>query len=364
MKNPFLSVSDVDKTEYLTSRVSLNRAVMAKLPLSGIADEIEGKRFKDIFSTPLIVEEIRATSRRYGLDLSDIPDRVLPEILDEALYSRDVRYKQMAQRVVRKFGERLGLIFLMLRTGEEENRLARSDWDESCWRFWHDIDTVILTGGLASDLLGRRFKEYISAVFDRAGVKPYHIRLFDNGSYLGVMGLGQKLIPDGEVALVLDLGHTGFKRAVVRMTGGEIGEFTPLESLPSLYTEDHCASEAERMSMALNLHAHIVRAVSSAYRQASEQTVLSDTIYISIANYVCGGVLDSVRGGFSKLSVLGGNYAHVLAEELSSELHRELSVRLVHDSTASALYFDDVPNAVCVTLGTAFGVGFPDTKIS
>ena len=107
MKNPFLSVSDVDQTEYLTARCSLNRAVIAKLPLYGVDDEIEGKAFVDAFSTPVIVEEIRRTSKRYNIDLSGISDAELPKILSQGLESDDARLRQMAQRVTKKFGMRL-----------------------------------------------------------------------------------------------------------------------------------------------------------------------------------------------------------------------------------------------------------------
>ena len=254
MKNPFLSVSDIDQTEYLTPRVSLNRAVIAKLPLRGVEDEIEGKPFKDIFSTPLIVRDIRATLKRYGLSTEGIPDSELPKLVDEGLRSENARKRQMAEQIARRFGRRLGLLLLMLRTGERENRLARDDWDDACWEFWKQLDAV-------------------------------------------------------------------------------------------------------------NLHRHIVRTIVSSFKEASQNTQLSGTVLISVANYVRNGVLNPERGGFSKLSLLGGNYASLLSEELSSELHREISVRLVHDSTASAVYFDDEDNAVCITLGTAFGVGFPDTKL-
>ena len=171
MKNPFLSVSDIDQTEYLTPRVSLNRAVIAKLPLCGVEDEIEGKPFKDIFSTPLIVRDIRATLKRYGLSAEGIPDSELPKLVDEGLRSENARKRQMAEQIARRFGRRLGLLLLMLRTGERENRLARDDWDDACWEFWKQLDAVILTGGLASGMLGRRFKEYIHSIFDSAGVR-------------------------------------------------------------------------------------------------------------------------------------------------------------------------------------------------
>ena len=239
MKNPFLCLSEIDQTEYLTARCSLNRAVLAKLPVYGVEDGIEGMTFKDIFSTPAIVAEIRRASKRYGIDLSDQPDYLLPQILDRSLSSDDARYRQMAEKVVKKFGSRLGLLLLTLKTGERENRDARDDWDDACWEFWRSLDTVILTGGLASSMLGRRFKEYIHTVFDAAGEKPYHIMLFDNGTYVGVMGLAQRLMADNTAALVTDFGHTGIKRAVIRKSGGEITEFLPQESLLFLWAEIH-----------------------------------------------------------------------------------------------------------------------------
>lgn len=363
MNNPFISFSEVDQKEYLSARCSLNRAIMKKAPLSGLDDSIEGKRFKDIFSTPLIAQEVRAAARRYEIDLGDTPEGELPKLVDAGLRSENALKRQMAEQVAKKFGIRLGMILLTLRKGERENRLARDDWDDECWEFWKSLDTVILPGGLASGMLGRRFKEYIHNVFDMARERCYNIRLFDNGSYIGMMGLAQRLLPDGEAGLVLDLGHTRFKRGAVRMSGGEISEFTPFDSLPSLYTPDRFTNEQEKFEAALELHRHIVRTIEGSWREASRHYDLNSTILVSIANYVDGGVLNSVRGGFAKLSVLGDNYAQLLDEEISSELHSEINVRLVHDSTASALYFDGEDNAVCITLGTGFGVGFPNIRI-
>ena len=363
MKNPFLSVSDVDQTEYLTARCSLNRAVIAKLPLYGVDDEIEGKAFVDAFSTPVIVEEIRRTSKRYNIDLSGISDAELPKILSQGLESDDARLRQMAQRVTKKFGMRLGLLFLMLKTALPENRAARDDWDDACWEIWQEIETIVLTGGLASSMLGRRFKEYIHAVFDLAGVKPYHIMLFDNGRYLGVMGLAQRLMEDDTSALVLDMGHTGIKRALVRKRAGEIAGFTPMESLPSLYMQSRFDDDDEKLHTAIELHRHIVGVTAASYRELSQSEELSDTILFSIANYTHSGRLNAERGGYAKLCEIDVDYARILEEDLSGELHRRVKVRLVHDSTASALYFSDVENAACITLGTGFGVGFPNIHI-
>ena len=130
-----------------------------------------------------------------------------------------------------------------------------------------------------------------------------------------------------------------------------------------MYTQSHFDTEEERRDMAIKLHHYIVSTVASSYREAQLSGDPCDTVLLSIANYVHNGVLDSTRGGFSKLSMLGANYAHVLEEDLSAVLHREIHVRLVHDSTAAALYFEDIDNSICITLGTAFGVGFPNIDL-
>jgi hypothetical protein len=364
MHNPFLSTSEYDGSEYVSFRSSLNRAVLAKLPIAGIEDDIEGKCFSDIFSTPLIVSEIRRLSRHYRIDFSDIPDARLPMILNDALVSDDVRLRQLGERVIRKFGNRLGLLFLALRMGEEENRLARPDWDDVCWDYWRSVETLILTGGLASSMLGRRFKEQVHYIFDRVGEKPYRIRLYDNGAYLGVMGLAQRLMRGDETALVFDLGHTNTKRALVRRSGGEIAGFSAFESLPSKFMQSRFDNEHEEYIAALSLHNYIVKTIAATYREAREVTDVSERILISIANYTYSGRLNPFRGGYAKLSLLGDSYAAVLEETLSGELRRDVRVRLVHDATATALYFSDIPNAICLTLGTGFGVSFPEIAVN
>lgn len=363
MKNPFLSVSDRDQTEYTSARCSLNRAVLKKLPLYGIEDAIEGMTFNEIFSTPAIVAEIRRASRRYGIDLSDEPDYMLPRLLNEAIESDNPRYRQLAARVVKKFGNRLGLLLLTLKKGERENREARNDWDDACWEYWRSLKTVILTGGLASSMLGRRFKEDIQTIFDMAGEKPYQIMLFDNGTYVGMMGLAQRLMKDDMTSLVLDFGHTGIKRAVIKKRGGEIADFTAQESLPSLHMKSHFDSEEEKRREAIELHRYIVNTIAASFRAAPDPSALDDTILISIANYTHNGLLNSKRGGYAKLCTINTDYAAVLEDDLSGELHRDIKVRLVHDSTASALYFADVEQSVCITLGTGFGVGFTDIQL-
>jgi len=363
MSNPFLLTSEYDGTQYVSERCSLNRAVLAKVPVKGIEDEIAGMTFSQIFSTPLIVAEIRRLSRHYALDLSDTPDSRLPQILNEGLVSDDARLRQLSERVVCRFGNRLGMLLLSLRMGEEENRLARPDWDDSCWDYWRQLDTVILTGGLASSMLGRRLKEQMMYIFDQKGVRPYNITLFENGAFLGVMGVAERLMGDRGCAMGFDLGHTNFKRALVRKENGMISGFTPFETIPSRFMQSRFDDESEKMRFAVDLHNYVVKSIVSAYKEATTLTEVSGDFLISIANYTHSGYLNPNRGGFAKLTLLDDHYASVLDEVLSGELKRPIRTILVHDATATALYFGDVPNAVSLTLGTGFGVGFPEIRL-
>lgn len=363
MNNPFISYSDEFSCEYLSYVCSLNRGVMAELPVKGVDDSIKGKKFSEIFSTKIIIEDIKKTAKKYGVDLSQYEDYQLPKIIDRGLVCDDIKLKGLSNKIAVKYGNRLGLILLALRLGQKENRKARTDWDNSHWEYWANLNTVILVGGLASSMFGRKLKEQIQGIFDRKGAKPYNIVLFENGTYIGLLGCANALMKDNETSLVFDFGHTMTKRGIVTKSAEQISQFTTFESTPTLYMQDKFDTDEEKTKMALSLHKNIVKIIANTYKEASKTNEPSDKIYVSIANYVAGNVLNDYRGGYAKLCVLGRDYTKILTEDISGELHKKVSVKLVHDGTATALYFSDIENSVCLSLGTSFGVGFPDIKI-
>ena len=363
-KNPFINIHHLTKSEYVSSKCSLNRAIMAQVHLKGVDDDIEGRCFKDIFSTGLIVNEIKKRAAEFGVDLSKYRESHLPMFLDRALVSNDIIKKQMANLVISKYGKRLGLIFLALKTGLQKNRDARPEWNDRNWEYWNDLETVVLVGGLASGMVGRHFKEHIFYVFDKANVKPYEIRLFDNGTYVGVLGASNALMKDDTTSLVLDLGHTNIKRCIVSKERQRIVSLNPVESLPTPYMRSSFDDESEKLEYALRLHKYLVNLIADTYKMKNTRDILSDDIIVSIANYNSKGVLNNMHGGYSKLSMLGDDYEKLLSEDISSELRKSVSVRLVHDGTANALYFRNIENSCCISLGTAFGIGFPDIDIS
>ncbi|MBE6734769.1 MAG: hypothetical protein E7563_05465 [Ruminococcaceae bacterium] len=363
MKNPFLFYSEQEKTEYVTALCSVNRGVIAYIPVKGIADDIIGKSVNDVFSAGLISQEIKTLAGKWGVDLSAYTDKDLPRFLDDATCSNDIIQKTLADSIVRKFGNRLGVILLTLKQGHELNRQARKDWSSEHWDYWANIKTVILTGGLSSGLLGRRFKEQILYVFDMAGEKPYNINLYDNGSHLGVMGCAKLLPDDCSGAAVLDFGQTNLKRSVIRKRRGDISEFIQLRTRPSLYMELDTSDSPENHAKAVELHKYLVKIVVDTCREAMATGDLCCDVIISIANYAVGNRLFKDRGGYAKLFNISDEYGALLAHDVSSALHRQIRIRLVHDGTAIALNFTDREDTVCLSMGTAFGVGFTDIRL-
>ena len=103
-----------------------------------------------------------------------------------------------------------------------------------------------------------------------------------------------------------------------------------------------------------------MNSIIETYNEALKYGTIGWEIVISIASYVMDGKIYDARSGYAKLCELSDNYAGYLAATLEILLDRSIMVRLVHDGTAAALYYKGAKNAVCITAGTAFGVGFPE----
>lgn len=363
MKNPFLSYSKESKNEYVTSLCSVNRGIINYIPVKGLADDIIGKSANQIFSAKLITQEIKETAEKKGVDISAYTHQNLPKFLDDATYSEDIVAKLMADAIVRKYGIRLGVILLTLKQGHPLNRAVRYDWNDTHWDYWANLKTVILTGGLSGGLLGRRLKEHILYVFDMAGETPYNIMLFDNGSHIGTMGCAKLLPENTDYAAVLDFGQTNLKRCIVRKKNGDIAEFQKLVTKPSMHMELDTSDSPENCARAIELHRYLANVVADTCKEALLSGNLCDKVIISIANYVVDNKLYRDRGGYAKLFNISEEYGALISHEVSSILHRQIDVRLVHDGTAIGLYFADIPQSICLSLGTAFGVGFTDINI-
>ena len=99
MKNPFISTTHMGR-EYLTSNCSLNKIKIAKLPLNGIEDELEGMTFKEIFGAGQIIEEIKQHADELHITLDDYKEMDLPKLLDHRVMQGNIR----AEMIAKKYG--------------------------------------------------------------------------------------------------------------------------------------------------------------------------------------------------------------------------------------------------------------------
>lgn len=351
MDNPFLYDGAVTKVS------SINRLILNKLPLVGVEDSIRGMTAYDAFSTDLLVEEIIKYSKELGLQLDNIEEKDLPICLSKALQSKDLKIKMVAEAIAEQFGKRLGLILLTLKKGELENRVGRKDWEDKHWDYWAKIKKVILDGGLASGLLGERLKYWVDYIFNLANEKTYQIILADNSSNSALVGCSTYIKSLNSVNLVFDFGQSFIKRGVVTIKDGVLYELKKLDKVPAKYMEWEIDDVDKEKREGYLLHEYLVNVICDTYLEADNGQIGSE-IVISIANYVNKGKFLDGRGGYAKLAYLGDNYEKCLGEALSKKVKREIKVKLVHDGTAAAASFTEYNNAVCITLGTAFGVGF------
>lgn len=358
MKNPFISATDTGR-EYLTSNCSLNKVVIKELPIRGIEDEIEGKKVSEIFGAGILIEEIKEYAYELHIAVEDYKEVDLPKVLGERLHQGN----GFAERIAIKYGNRLGIILLVLKTGLKANREAREDWSDEHWEYWANIQNVILAGGLASGYFGEYVIDKACKVFARAGVKPYNIIRNENSSKLGALGCLSEVKGTEKVHLLFDFGQTKIKR-VISIKDGNNTTLIELDSRKSINMVWNIEDDEERIRQARELHEYLLDIITETYKEAIEYGDIGWEISISIASYVIDGKINSIRGGYAKLCELGDNYAAVLASDLEKRFGRSILVRLIHDGTAAALYYKNYENAVCITMGTALGVGFPEIELN
>lgn len=366
--NPFISLTEHD-TEFLTSNCSLNRVKFARLPLYGIEDSMEGKTMSELFGAGIIIDEIENCADGLGINLSDFKRMDLPKVIDVKIDEGNIE----ALRIARKYGNRLGMFLLVLKTGLHENRLARDDWDDEHWEYWANVGTIYLAGGLAGGRMGEYMLMVVREMFEMANVPMYNIVRNTNSSEIGAKGCLTVLEDDNDVHILFDFGQTKIKRLIAvrryyscdETNCGEDSfdreyELVKLPSIKSINMDWYVEDEEERRRQAEELHSYIVDNIVDTYYEALKYGDIRWEIVISIASYVKDGKIHDARSGYAKLCMLSPNYAGYLAKALEERLCRGIIVKLVHDGTAAALYYKGASNSVCITAGTALGVGFPN----
>ena len=317
---------------------------------------MEGKQWSQLFGAGIIMDEIQNSVDALGIDLSNCQRTDLPKILDEKIDEGN----EEALRIARKFGNRLAMFLLLLKTGLPENRAARADWGDEHWAYWANIETIFLVGGIANGRMCEYMLEVVEELFQKANIPMYNIVRNVNSSEVGAKGCLSQIENPDKVQLLFDFGQTMMKRMIAVRNEEEEYSLIKLPSIKSIHMNFHVADENEKIRQAEELHRYIVKNILETYYEAKKYGKIGWEIVISIASYVKDG---NARSGYAKLCTLSDNYAGYLAASLEILLDRSIMVKLVHDGTAAALYFKGAENAVCITAGTAFGVGFPEIEI-
>ena len=365
MNNPFIRISKKG-SRFIDSHCSINKMVIAKVPVKGIEDDIQGMKTNKIFSTKTIVKEIRSAAEQKGINLSHLYDTQIPLYLEEQLCNDKSEFHNDAKKIIEKFGHRLGLILLTLKTAYPENRKIRDDWNDEHWEYYKNIKKIVIVGGLANGIFGRELKKYALEVFEIANVEPYELIFFDKASHFGVLGCAKMLKSQNSTNVLFDFGQTNIKRCIIKREKGEVIFKEELENRPSWFMMDDITDPIVLRAEAQKLHNNFVTVIADTFRMARERYILDDEIIISIASYTVDGKLNDLRGGYAKLTTLTDNgddsltYEEYLQRDLRQLLKRNVSIKLIHDGSAMAKYFSDYEDTVCFSIGTAFGVGFPD----
>ena len=357
MNNPFVSYTENNKP-YLTDICSINKLCISELPFNDIDDDILNKRANEIFSTKVISDAIRKNASLLRINEQEYSNIQLVKKLEELLDSEDYDVRNCAENLYRIFGFRLGIILLTLKQGRTKNRDARPNWTKEHWNYWKNLKRLILVGGLTNGKSGERLKQYALEAFSRAQEEPYEILLFPNASHYGTLGCASLIKDKSKSAVVFDFGQTNIKRCIVDFSGEGILADEFLESIPSLYMEWDGIEEKVKQELAIKLHNRLISVISDTYKEVKQKKNIGNEIIISIASYTVGGCLHDLRGGYAKLTCLSDNYEKYLEKELRKELDEQVFVSLIHDGTAVAQYFKNYKDVACVSLGTAFGVGF------
>lgn len=354
MNNPFLINGS------LIPNVSINKLYIAYIPPHIINENLEGKYAGDIFSTQLIINEIKEKALQLNLNLSNIQEKKLPQYLEKSLYSNDEHIRKCAESITKIFGERLAIILLTLKMGVSENITKRKDWTKDNWIYWRNIQNVILVVGLSSGKIGEQFKEHIEKVFKLANVKQYNIILNEKCDEIAIRGSSSYINNKDKTKeyLIMDCGATFIKRSYISFKNDCELNVENLEKVLSKYVEWEYETLEEEKEEALKLHGHILKVIKDSLSYYNNKIRVGNEIIISIANYINNGVVEN-RGGYGKLRLLNDNYETFLSDCILKDLNIRFQIKLVHDGTAMAANFKNYSNSVCVSLGTCFGVGFP-----
>ncbi len=324
------------------------------LPIASINSVyVDDTLASDLFRLELIINALKKNREILGFS-SDISDIEMFNKFNDALNSKTLEIKKCANEIAISFGERLAAVIVTLKNPSLKAIENRPSWTKEHWDFWQGVNKIYFVGGLTSPILTNIFYSEITKVLLKNNISGVNIRFIEGSLNLGTKGLCN-LTDDGN-HLLFDFGQTNIKRRFIVKKDQEIVIDSILPIIKSKFLDYKNKSQLELQELAIKLDEFIISTIVNTMNTVNYK---GNNIVIAIANYLIDGKIYPKRGGYAKLALLQGNYEKHLENELSKLLGNTVNVKLVHDTSAMALNFNDEKRTAVVSLGTAFGIAFP-----
>lgn len=349
MGNPFL-------LEALFVSPSLNRVRVVNLPGPQFPHHLRGLSGFDLLSSASLLAMINARAAELRLQ-ADMPN--LLQAFDSCFSAPSMVVRTAAEEIAQAYGRRLAILLLTLKRADPANRRARPSWGSQHWKFWQDITTIHIGGGLLSGAMG---PIAIASTLDslaNCGFKDMSVQISPFAAYLALAGLA-RMAPHGTGAMLLfDFGQTDIKRAVANYTSGNNCELRPLSKISTRIGSDSSAKSEQDLAEASAVK--IINAVAQGWLDGVNKIwPLDPLIGLSLACYLVNGHPPPFEMGyFGRIQLLTDNVQEYLAARISTAIGRKVQIILVHDGSAAGLAYAGSWQTVVLMLGTAIGVGFP-----
>lgn len=343
--NPFL----VDG--YLEPWVSLNAIYLG----SDEFGENKGKRMHDLVSPKYLAELIRRDIK--NLDIENIKDnRDLIIDFQNCLSNKSIEVKKHAEDIVRKYSKNIAFFLRILKDGVLYKNL-KEDWENKHWEYMSNIKNIIFAGGICSEKKGQKIKEYLSE--ESFLEKGYNFKIFKNSRILPRLGVARLAEKACENSIVLDFGHSFVKRSVGEYKNGILENVHDFEVFYSKYLEEDIEGMKEK---AESLFEYMIEIIKKTKEDIEKDGIKNcEEVLISIANYIKKGEI-ALKGGYGKLALLTDRLDKLIEEKLNEIYKKDFKVKIIHDGSAAALFFNEMKDTAVIMLGTGIGIGFTEME--
>jgi len=325
------------------------------LPIASINSVyVEDVLASNLFRPELIINEIKKDRDFLGFS-SDIADENLLVMFNGALNNDSFEIREKANEIAVSFGIKLANVLITLKKPSSKSVLNRPSWIDKHWEYWKGVKNIYFVGGLTSPILTSIFYTQIIKELNNHNIDDLKVSFIEGSIDLGTKGLTHITI-SGEY-LLFDFGQTSIKRRHIIKEDNSIVIDSILPSVKSKHLFYKQKSEKELIHLANELDSFIINTIIDTVNIVNYK---GNNMLVGIANYVIDGVIYSERGGYGKLSYIKGNYEEHLSNKISVLLKREITIRLYHDTSAMALNFRNTKRTAVISLGTAFGIAFPE----